>query len=59
MKGSFHLQRLPFGDIVLRMQELLILLENLFRQFKKYVKLTMSILLFKDKKKIDTKLTLS
>lgn len=56
MKGSFHLQRLPFGDIVLRLQELLILCENLF---KKDVKLTMSILLFKDKMKIYTKLTLS
>lgn len=39
-KRAVNLQRLPFGDIVLRMQELLVLSENLFAEERKYIKLS-------------------
>lgn len=59
-KRAVNLQRLPFGDIVFRMQELLVLSENLRADERKYINLSGSCF-FLDSPKIYmyTKFTLS
>lgn len=47
-RRAVNLQRLPFGDIVFRMQELLVLGENLFANERKYIKLSRSCFFFLD-----------
>lgn len=45
-KRAVNLQRLPLGHIVFRMQELLVLSENLFADKNQYIKLSRSFSFF-------------